>query len=141
MDNRTVLLVDDHATTRKLARLALERAGFAVHEAKDGASALGLMQQHHPSVVLQDLVLPDVDGFALASRLRALAGNVPVRLLAFSGLVSNPDAKRIAAVGFDDVIAKPIAPSRLVALVQSHVATLRPTGDAFGVGKRLLIVD
>src|SRR3954462_4286832 len=98
MDNRSVLLVDDHATTRKLVRLALERAGFSVHEAKDGASALALMQQHHPAVVLQDLVLPDVDGFVLATRLRALAGTVPVRLLAFSGLVSNLDAKRISAV-------------------------------------------
>ncbi|MDB4989770.1 MAG: Sensor protein [Myxococcaceae bacterium] len=141
MDNRTVLLVDDHATTRKLVRLALERAGFAVHEAKDGATALFLMQQHHPAVVLQDLVLPDIDGFLLASRLRVLAGNTPVRLLAFSGLVSNLDAKRIAAAGFDDVIAKPIAPSRLVALIESHRATLELSGDAFGAGKRLLIVD
>jgi PAS domain S-box-containing protein len=141
MEHRSVLLVDDHATTRKLVRLALERAGFAVHEAKDGESALALMQQHHPVVVLQDLVLPDVDGFALASKLRALAGALPVRVLAFSGLVSNLDAKRISDVGFDDVIAKPIAPSRLVALVESHCARLEPAADSFGAGKRLLLVD
>ncbi|MDB4971820.1 MAG: Sensor protein [Myxococcaceae bacterium] len=141
MENRTVLLVDDHATTRKLVRLALERAGFTVHEAKDGATAALLMQQHRPAVVLQDLVLPDVDGFLLASRLRALAGSVPVRLLAFSGLVSNLDAKRISAAGFDDVIAKPIAPARLVALVETHCATLVPASETFGAGKRLLIVD
>jgi len=141
MDNRTVLLVDDHATTRKLVRLALERAKFTVYEARDGETAVALMRQHLPAIVIQDLVLPDVDGFALAVRLRALAGEVPLRLLAFSGLVSNLDAKRISSVGFDDVIAKPISPSRLVALVEAQWAGIEPQTEAFGGGKRLLLVD
>ncbi|MEY4510180.1 MAG: hypothetical protein RLZZ450_2302 [Pseudomonadota bacterium] len=141
MDNRSVLLVDDHATTRKLVRLALERANFTVYEARDGETAVTLMRQHRPAIVIQDLVLPDVDGFALAARLRGLAGEVPLRLLAFSGLVSNLDAKRIASVGFDDVIAKPIAPTRLVSLVEAHWAGIEPTTETFGEGKRLLLVD
>lgn len=141
MNQRTVLLVDDHATTRKLVRLALERAGFAVHEAKDGATALTLMQRHRPAVVLQDLILPDVDGFALAARLRALAGNTPLRLLAFSGLLSNLDGKRMTSAGFDDVISKPIAPSRLVTLIEAHSASLQPAVDTFGANKCVLVVD
>jgi PAS domain S-box-containing protein len=141
MDKRTILLVDDHATTRKLVRLALERAGFVVHEARDGATALELMREHRPAIVIQDLVLPDVDGFALAARLRGLAGEAPLRLLAFSGLVSNLDAKRISSGGFDDVIAKPISPARLVALVEAQWAGIEPSTESFGNGKRVLVVD
>src|SRR4051794_29068087 len=131
MDNRTILLVEDHATTRKLVRLALERAGFTIYEARDGETALALMREHRPAIVIQDLVLPDVDGFALAGRLRALAGEVPLRLLAFSGLVSNLDVSRISSVGFDDVIAKPISPARLVAMVEAHWAGIEPAAEAF----------
>src|SRR5919199_339787 len=107
MDQPLILLVEDHATTRRLVRRELEAAGFVVQEAKDGATALALMRSKRPALVIQDLVLPDIDGFVLAARLRELAGQEPVRVLAFSGLVSNLDAQRISSAGFDDVIAKP----------------------------------
>ncbi len=141
MEPRVILLVDDHATTRRLVRRALETVGFVVHEAKDGAAALALMRTKRPALVIQDLVLPDIDGFVLAARLRQLAGSEPVRVLAFSGLVSNLDAKRISSVGFDDVIAKPIEPAHLLALVRSHFAAIDPGDERFGSDRRLLVVD
>src|SRR4051812_37562250 len=63
---RTILLVEDNPTTRKLVRFALQKKGFAVLEAPDGRSALALMAQK-PDLVLQDIILPDMDGFALVS--------------------------------------------------------------------------
>ena len=64
-----VMIVDDCAATRRLVRLALEREGHVVVEAADGRAAL--MRAARPRVVLQDMMLPDVDGFALAMELRA----------------------------------------------------------------------
>jgi DNA-binding NarL/FixJ family response regulator len=66
----TVLIVDDHATFRSLARRMLEAYGYdVVGEADDGASALDEVSRLRPSVVLLDVQLPDIDGFAVAERL------------------------------------------------------------------------
>jgi PAS domain S-box-containing protein len=118
----SILLIEDHAATRQQVQHALTAAGFTVHEARDGKSALAMMEQHRPPLVIQDLGLPDMDGFALAHRLRKLAGAGPLRLIAFSGLISDHDAGRMTAAGFDDVLPKPALPSRVVELARSHAA-------------------
>jgi len=67
---RTVLIVDDHAGFRDAARALLEASGFDVlGEAVDGASALAAVAKLQPEIVLLDVHLPDVDGFAVAERL------------------------------------------------------------------------
>src|SRR5262245_29429044 len=67
---RTVLIVDDHPAFRSAARALLEAGGFEViGEAVDGASALGAASALRPQIVLLDVQLPDLDGFAVAERL------------------------------------------------------------------------
>ena len=66
----TVLIVDDHASFRSSARMLLEAEGYdVVGEAEDGASAIDAVRELGPDVVLLDVQLPDMDGFAVASRL------------------------------------------------------------------------
>ena len=69
-----VLVVDEHAGFRRLARRMLEAAGLTVAEAADGAAAAGAARTLRPRLVLLDIQLPDTDGFALA---RLLAGTQP----------------------------------------------------------------
>jgi two-component system nitrate/nitrite response regulator NarL len=65
-----VLIVDDHAAFRSAARALLQAAGFdVVGEAADGASALAAATELRPEIVLLDVQLPDIDGFAVAERL------------------------------------------------------------------------
>jgi DNA-binding NarL/FixJ family response regulator len=67
---RTVLIVDDHPAFRSAARALLEDAGFeVVGEAEDGASAIAAARELQPEIVLLDIQLPDLDGFAVAERL------------------------------------------------------------------------
>jgi DNA-binding NarL/FixJ family response regulator len=81
---RTVLIVDDHPTFRSTARALLEAEGFeVVGEAADGAEALAKARELHPEVVLLDVQLPDLDGFEIASRLRA-NGSTPAIVLVSS---------------------------------------------------------
>ena len=79
---RTILIVDDHADFRASARALREVEGFKVDaEAHDGASGLLMVEQHAPSVVLLDIGLPDLDGFAVADRLAALSDPPAVVLI------------------------------------------------------------
>jgi len=136
-----IMVVDDNAATRRMVRNALVRNGHDVIEAPDGRTALELMRTERPSVVLQDLALPDTDGYQLVGELRRLAHGTDVSILAFSGFMSDADEARISRVGFDDIITKPIAPSRLVPLIEAHLPAAAPTGAQFGRGRRLVIAD
>jgi CheY-like chemotaxis protein len=81
---QTVLIVDDHAGFRGFARRLLEADGFTVvGEAEDGASAMAAVEELHPELVLLDIVLPDMDGFAVAERL-VKNGDGPVVVLTSS---------------------------------------------------------
>ena len=72
MHRPSVLIVDDHAAFRAVARDMLTRSGFdVVGEAEDGQAAIKAMAQVHPSVVVLDVRLPDLDGFEVARRLLA----------------------------------------------------------------------
>ena len=133
------MVVDDNTATRRMVRSALQRNGHEVIEAVDGRSARELMREQ-PRVVLQDLMLPDVDGFELVGQLRDLATS-EISILAFSGFVSKLDEARVSTVGFDDIIPKPIAPSRLVPLIEAYLPSMIPNGARFGVGRRLVIAD
>ena len=83
----TVLIVDDHDGFRESARALLEAEGFAVvGDAADGVSALAAVRRLQPDVVLLDIRLPDLDGFAVAERLAALPE--PPRVV----LISSRDA-------------------------------------------------
>jgi CheY-like chemotaxis protein len=66
-----VLLVEDDATTRELVRRALERQGYAVAEAADGAAALECLEAAAPSLIVLDLLMPRLDGFGFLDALRA----------------------------------------------------------------------
>ena len=116
-----ILLVEDNPITCKLVRYTLETEHYQVVEARDGADARTMFRASKPGLVLLDLLLPDVEGFDLLTQLRALPGGREVPILAFSGMLSAHDQVRLAEAGFDDVVSKPIEPSKLVQIVRGYV--------------------
>jgi PAS domain S-box-containing protein len=140
MTSHKIMVVDDNSATRRMVRNALVRSGYEVLEAPDGKTAREMMKAENPRVVLQDLMLPDADGFVLVGELRDLAVG-DVSILAFSGFVSKLDEARVSHVGFDDIIPKPIAPSRLVPLVEAHLPQALKTSEKFGANRRLVVAD
>ena len=141
MKTGRILLVEDNDITRKMVRFSLENQGFVVLEARDGATALKLAAEGGVHLVLQDLMLPDIDGFELVGRLRQIPGLADTPILAFSGFLSKLEEARISAVGFTDVINKPIEPSRLLHIVRAHLPFAAPLDRNVGLGKRVLIAD
>ncbi len=137
----TILLVEDNPITRKMVRFALEKKDFVVLEAPDGETALRLFASRGADLILQDLILPDMEGFALVARLRALPRGAEVPILAFSGFLSKLEEARISAVGFNDVITKPCEPSRLLQIIQAHLPTQEVSPARFGQGRSLVLAD
>ncbi|HWO14419.1 MAG TPA: response regulator [Polyangiaceae bacterium] len=136
-----VLLVEDNPIMCRFVCSALESDDMRVVEAHSGAQALGLWAQGASDVVLQDTALPDIDGFDLVTRLRHLPGGADVPIVALSGLLSESDAARISAVGFSDVITKPLDVSRLRQVVRAHLPQRASMPPGFGEGRQVLIVD
>jgi DNA-binding NtrC family response regulator len=110
-----ILIVEDKDSLRTMLRLALERQGHAVLEARDQPEAVRLLQQAQPAVVLSDLRLPDGDGFGVLRASKEIDADVPVIVMTAYGSIE--DAVRAMKEGALDFLAKPVDPDHLLLLV------------------------
>ena len=112
----TILVVDDEPKITQLVRDYLERAGFAVRTARDGAEALMRARTDQPDLVVLDLGLPRLDGLDVTRQLRR-DSNVPIIMLT----ARDDEADRVAGLelGADDYVTKPFSPRELVARVRA----------------------
>jgi DNA-binding response OmpR family regulator len=111
-----VAVVDDERHIRELLEIGLAREGFAVRSAANGSAALSLVESWHPSVVILDVMLPHIDGFALLPMLRKKT-QAPIIMLTALGDV--PDRVAGLSRGADDYLAKPFAFEELLARLQA----------------------
>jgi PAS domain S-box-containing protein len=107
-ERHRILIVDDDAGGRRLTRATLLRAGFEVSEAADGAQALESMRELLPDLVLMDVSMPVMDGFACCAELRQLPGGTRVPVVMMTGLDDVASIERAFEVGATDFITKPI---------------------------------
>jgi CheY-like chemotaxis protein len=104
-----VLLVDDDETSRFLHRQALEPAGFEIVEAEDGAAALEAFAITMPDIVVLDVVMPEMDGFAVCRAIRAMPAGRNTPILMATGLDDVQSINRAFLAGATDFIGKPIS--------------------------------
>jgi len=136
-----ILVIDDNTMTIKVIRTSLESQGYEVLEAETARTAIETLSVFRPDLIIQDLVLPDMDGLELVRKLRERLGAWPVPILCVSGLLSRLDEARAVKGGFAEVIVKPIDPLHLLDVVRYHLTVpLRPSSFEGG-GRRVLVVD
>ena len=132
----TILVVDDERNIVKLARLYLNRDGYQVEAAYDGAEALEKAKSLRPDLIILDIMMPEMDGLAVCRELRKTS-NVPIIILT----ARDDDVDRIVGLelGADDYITKPFNPRELVARVKavlrraSNEPPAQPVLEADGV--------
>jgi two-component system, cell cycle response regulator DivK len=107
--SQLILIVDDNANNRKLARDVLEFAGFSTIEAEGGVEGVALAQEHRPDLVLMDIRMPDLSGTEALKLLKddSRTGGIPV--VALTSSTMRGDEERFLAEGFDGYLAKPIS--------------------------------
>ena len=103
-----VLIVDDDPIVRSLMRATLEVDGYEIIEADDGEKACRLFEVHRPQLVVADVVMPHMDGFALCRELRRRPDGAYVPILMATGLDDVPSITKAYEAGATDFISKPI---------------------------------
>ncbi len=128
-----ILVVDDNAVNLRVAQRLLERMGYRADLAGSGPEALAALQRQPYDVVLLDVQMPEMDGFEVARRVRALEAGAPgrrrPRLVALTADVLHGDRERCLAAGMDDFVGKPV---RIEELAGALLRTNDPAGDATG---------
>ena len=114
--NRRILIVEDESRMARFIRLNLEHDGFQVFEAVRGREAIRRAREEFPDLILLDVMLPDIDGFEVLSRIRE-ESDVPVIMLTAKG--EEDDRVRGLELGADDYVPKPFSPRELVSRVRA----------------------
>jgi CheY-like chemotaxis protein len=140
--NGPILVVDDIAAVRELIELQIKARGYRVVGARDGQEALEVIERERPSVIVSDILMPRVDGFALAHRLRSnpLTAAIPIIFLSAT-YVSAEDERFALNLGAQSFLPKPVdaedLSNALVAALKAHEAAQPPlTEREFYVGYR-----
>jgi two-component system, OmpR family, response regulator len=120
-----VLVVDDEPNIADVVSMALRFQSFEVQTAATGAEALAAVERFRPQLMVLDIMLPDMDGFAVAERLGAQRGHVPIIFL--TARDATEDKLRGLTSGGDDYVTKPFSLEELIARIR---VILRRTGQA-----------
>lgn len=112
-----ILIVDDNHDIAESLSILLGIEGYDARPAFTGQSALAQAREFEPDVAIVDLLLPDIDGFELAARLREEPGCRDTRLIACSGHISEATAGRAYAAGMDPLLIKPFDPEVLLMIL------------------------
>jgi len=123
--NRRILMIEDNAQNRYLAGFLLEASGWEMVHAEDGPCGLALARTVDPVLILLDIQLPGMDGYAVAQALRADPRSAAVPIVAVTSYAMAGDRERCLASGCDGYIEKPIDPQTFVALVERFVPEAR----------------
>ncbi len=134
-----ILVVDDEEHITELLAMALGYNGFEVERCGDGRAALAAIERARPDLVLLDVMLPDLDGFEVARRVRLDEGvTAPLPIIFLTARDSTGDKVNGLRLGGDDYIAKPFSVEELIERVK---AVLRRSGRHGGDDARLEFAD
>ncbi len=105
---KRILVAEDHEPSRELVREILEGHGYRVTEARDGREALQRIQESAPDLVLMDIQLPLLNGFAVLSQLRQDPRFAALPVVAVTAFAMRGDRERALTAGFNAYLTKPI---------------------------------
>ena len=113
-----VLVVDDDAVIRQLVSVNLELEGFEVFTAEDGQDALDKVVEVNPVVITLDIMMPRLDGWETAARLREDVRTAHIKVVLLSARAQEADLRRGKGLGVDAYLTKPFDPDELIETVR-----------------------
>ena len=114
---RTILVAEDFEDTRRLMRVWLQKIGYRVVEARDGAEAVRLTEQERPDLVIMDIEMPRLDGLSATERIREREDLKDVVIIAISAYGAEQFRERALAAGCTEYVSTPFEPDELKSLI------------------------
>jgi PleD family two-component response regulator len=127
----SVLIVDDIPDNRKLLRDLLKAEGYRILVAENGNKALERVARARPSLILLDIMMPEMDGYEVCRRLKQNAVTAEIPVIFITGKDDKESLVNSFAVGGVDYITKPLNPSEVLARVKTHLRLNRVTKELF----------
>jgi chemosensory pili system protein ChpA (sensor histidine kinase/response regulator) len=125
-DTRSVaLVVDDSITVRRVTQRLLERNGMRVLTARDGVDAMEMLQEHTPDIILLDIEMPRMDGYEVATQVRADARLSGIPIIMITSRVGEKHRARAIEIGVDDYLGKPYQEAQLLEAIEPLIARRR----------------
>ena len=126
----SILVAEDNPVNRELLRELLEQRGYSVAEACDGQEALKMLQENRPDVLLLDIGMPILDGYAVTREIRANPALASLPVLAITAYAMQGDREKILRSGFDGYLSKPINAVTLMQELDRLLGEKKPAGNA-----------
>lgn len=120
---KTILIVDDSASVRKLIELTLRREGYDLVMVDSGLAALAALAQNEPDLMLLDLMLVALDGFQLCAAIRRHPRFASLPIIMLTGREGEADRQAGFAAGVNAYLTKPFRPEDLLNAVRQHLGT------------------
>ena len=117
--NNKILVVDDDQAINELIKVNLELAGYGVVQAFDGIKGFALAKQEIPSLIILDVMMPDIDGFTVAKRIRQNEETKEIPIIMLTALSQLNDKVKGFDIGVDDYLVKPFEVEELLVRVRA----------------------
>lgn len=114
-----ILLVEDNEMNRDMLSRRLSRKGYDILIAIDGEQGVSMAQTEHPDLILMDMSLPILDGWAATRQLKAISATQAIPIIALTAHAMAGDREQCIAAGCDDYDTKPIEFARLLGKIQA----------------------
>ena len=117
----TILYVEDNPDNRTLVRRILLAEDYSLLEAINASDALNILKRERPDLILMDINMPDMDGYTLTAKIRALSGFERIPILALTANVMRGDKEKTLEAGCDGYIQKPLDIDQLIREVEKFL--------------------
>jgi len=119
--NKRILVVEDQDDNRRIMRDLLTSAGFDLIEATNGEEGVQLAEKERPDLILMDIQMPVVDGYAATRRIKAVAGLQDIPIIVVTSYALSGDDEKAREAGADGYVAKPFSPRELLAKIRQFL--------------------
>ena len=116
-----ILVADDDPDILSIVSMSLETQGYTVHKATNGREAVDLAREHHPDLILMDMMMPVVSGYEAVGELKADATTKDIIIVGLSAKAMATDMERATDVGIDGYITKPFRIAQVLSVVESYL--------------------